>query len=42
MPHLQNAVGIAGKFYTDGGLAQSMERALQITDYLVSAERKKQ
>jgi len=36
------ALGIAGKFYTDGGLAQSMERALQITDYLVSAERKKQ
>lgn len=35
------ALGIAGKFYTDGGLAQSMERALQITDYLIANERKK-
>ncbi len=30
------ALGIAGRFYTDGSLAQSMERALTITDWLVS------
>jgi protein dithiol oxidoreductase (disulfide-forming) len=30
------ALGIAGRYYTDGSLAQSMERALQITDWLVS------
>lgn len=35
------ALGIAGQFYTDGSLAQSMERALQITDYLVGTLRKK-
>jgi protein dithiol oxidoreductase (disulfide-forming) len=30
------ALGIAGRFYTDGALAQSMSRALQITDFLVA------
>jgi protein dithiol oxidoreductase (disulfide-forming) len=34
------ALGIAGRYYTDGSLAQSMERALQITDWLVSEVRK--
>ena len=29
------ALGIAGRFYTDGGLAQSMDRALQVADYLI-------
>jgi thiol:disulfide interchange protein DsbA len=33
-------MGIAGRFYTDGSLAQSMERALQITDWLVSEVKK--
>lgn len=35
------AIGIAGQFYTDGALAQNMERALQITDYLIGNLRKK-
>lgn len=34
------ALGIAGRFYTDGTLAKSMERALQVTDYLVAEVRK--
>ena len=34
------ALGVAGRFYTDGSLAGSMERALQIVDYLVSEVRK--
>ena len=34
------AMGIAGRFYTDGALAQSMERALEITDWLVSEVKK--
>ncbi len=34
------ALGIAGRFYTDGSLAQSMERALTITDWLVSEVKK--
>lgn len=34
------ALGIAGRFYTDGALAQSMERALQITDFLVAEVQK--
>ncbi len=34
------SLGIAGRFYTDGALAQSMERALQITDFLVSEVQK--
>jgi protein dithiol oxidoreductase (disulfide-forming) len=35
------AIGIAGQFYTDGALAQSMERALQITNSLIATQRKK-
>jgi thiol:disulfide interchange protein DsbA len=34
------ALGVAGRFYTDGSLAGSMERALQIVDYLVAEVRK--
>lgn len=34
------ALGVAGKYYTTGSLAQSMERALVVTDYLVSLVRK--
>ena len=35
------SLGIAGRFYTDGTMAGSMERALQVTDYLVDRVRKK-
>lgn len=34
------ALGIAGRFYTDGALAQSMERALQVTDFLIAEVKK--
>jgi thiol:disulfide interchange protein DsbA len=34
------ALGIGGRFYVDGSLAGSMERALQITDFLVNEIRK--
>jgi protein dithiol oxidoreductase (disulfide-forming) len=34
------ALGIAGRYYTDGSLAQSMDRALQVTEYLVAEIRK--
>jgi protein dithiol oxidoreductase (disulfide-forming) len=34
------ALGIAGRYYTDGGLAGNMERALQVTDYLIAEARK--
>jgi protein dithiol oxidoreductase (disulfide-forming) len=34
------SLGIAGRFYTDGAMAQSMERALQITDALVAEVKK--
>jgi protein dithiol oxidoreductase (disulfide-forming) len=33
------ALGIAGRWYTDGTLAGSMERALQVTEYLVAQAR---
>jgi thiol:disulfide interchange protein DsbA len=33
------ALGVAGRFYTDGALAKSMERALTITDFLVAQSR---
>ncbi|MDT8990835.1 thiol:disulfide interchange protein DsbA/DsbL [Curvibacter sp. APW13] len=33
------ALGIAGRFYTDGVLAKSMERALQVTEVLVAEVR---
>ncbi len=34
------AIGIAGRYYTDGELARNMDRALQVTDYLVAEARK--
>ncbi len=34
------AIGIAGKYYTSGSLAQTMERALQVTDYAIGLARK--
>ena len=34
------ALGIAGRFYTDGGLAGSMEKALFVTEYLTAEVRK--
>lgn len=34
------AIGIAGRYYTDGTLAGNMDRALQVTDYLVAEARK--
>jgi thiol:disulfide interchange protein DsbA len=33
------ALGIGGRFYTDGALAKSMDRALSITDFLVAQSR---
>ena len=33
------ALGVAGRFYTDGTLARNMPRALQIVDYLVAEVR---
>jgi protein dithiol oxidoreductase (disulfide-forming) len=33
------ALGIAGRYYTDGTLAGTMERALWVTDYLVAQSR---
>lgn len=35
------ALGIAGRYYTSGSLAQTMERALLVTDYLVGQSRGK-
>ncbi len=34
------ALGVAGRFYTDGSLAGSMDRALQVVEYLVNEVRK--
>ncbi len=34
------AIGVAGRFYTDGGLAGSMEKALNVTEYLAAEVRK--
>ena len=34
------SLGIAGRFYTDGSMAGTMERALQVTDYLIAEARK--
>ena len=34
------ALGIAGRFYTDGSLAGSMEKALYVTEYLAAEVRK--
>lgn len=33
------ALGVAGKYYTSGSVAQTMERALVVTDYLVGLVR---
>ena len=35
------ALGIAGRYYTSGSMAKSMERALQVADYLVGQARSK-
>jgi thiol:disulfide interchange protein DsbA len=34
------ALGIAGRYYTDGTLARNMPRALQVAEYLVAETRK--
>ena len=34
------ALGIAGRYYTDATLAGNMDRALQVTDYLIAEARK--
>ena len=34
------ALGVAGKYYTSGSVAQTMERALVVTDYLIGMARK--
>jgi thiol:disulfide interchange protein DsbA len=34
------AIGIAGRYYTDATLAGNMDRALQVTDYLIAETRK--
>ena len=33
------ALGVAGRFYTDGSLAKSMERSLQVVDFLIAQVR---
>ena len=34
------ALGVAGRFYTDGSLAQTMDRALQVAEYLIGEVRR--
>ncbi|MDD4944457.1 thiol:disulfide interchange protein DsbA/DsbL [Rhodoferax sp.] len=34
------AIGVAGRYYTDGSLAKSMDRALFVTDFLIDLARK--
>jgi thiol:disulfide interchange protein DsbA len=34
------ALGVAGRFYTDGSLTGTMERALQVTEYLIAEARR--
>jgi thiol:disulfide interchange protein DsbA len=34
------ALGIAGRYYTDGTMAGTLDRALQVTDYLIAEARK--
>jgi thiol:disulfide interchange protein DsbA len=34
------ALGIAGRFYTDGSLAGNMDRAVQVTDFLLGEIRR--
>ena len=33
------ALGVAGRFYTDGTLAKNMDRALQIVEFLAASIR---
>lgn len=33
------ALGVAGRFYTDGGMAKSLDRALKVADFLVAEVR---
>ena len=35
------ALGVAGRYFTSGSLAQTMERALVVTDYLIGQARKR-
>jgi thiol:disulfide interchange protein DsbA len=34
------ALGVAGRFYTDGALTQNMDRSLQVVDYLIGEVRR--
>lgn len=34
------SIGVGGRFYTDGTIALTMDRALQVTDYLIDQVRK--
>jgi thiol:disulfide interchange protein DsbA len=34
------AIGVAGRYYTDGTMTGNMDRALQVTDYLIAEARK--
>ncbi len=34
------ALGIAGRWYTDGSMAGSMPRAVQVAEYLIAEARK--
>lgn len=34
------AIGVAGRFYTDGTMAGNMDRALEVTNYLITEARK--
>jgi protein dithiol oxidoreductase (disulfide-forming) len=34
------SLGVAGRFYTDGSLTQTMDRALQVTEYLIGEVRR--
>lgn len=34
------AIGVAGRYYTDGTMAGTIDRALQVTDYLIAEARK--
>lgn len=33
------ALGVAGRFYTDGSIATTMQRALQVVDFLIAEVR---
>ncbi len=35
------SLGVAGRFFTSGALAQTMERALTVTDFLIAQSRKR-